>query len=163
VNTRYLVQRLLYALFVIWAVTLVVFLVTRLSGDPVLLMVEPGTPTADIDAMRHALGLDAPLYEQYWRFLISAVQGDFGTSLWLKQPSMQVVLSRVPATLALAGAALLFSLVIGLPLGILAAVKRHGLVDRLAIVVAIIGQAVPSDVRGQFLILFVAVNLGWFP
>jgi peptide/nickel transport system permease protein len=141
----------------------VVFVVTRLSGDPVLLMVEPGTPTADIDAMRTALGLDAPLYEQYLRFLISSLQGDFGTSLWLKQPSMQVVLGRVPATLQLAVAALLFSLVLGLPLGILAALKRRGVRDRIAIGVTVLGQAVPSYVLGLLLILLFAVNMGWFP
>lgn len=150
-------------MFVLWAVSLVVFFVTRLSGDPTYLMVEPGAKQDEIAALRNSLGLDRPVVEQYWRFLTDALRGDFGKSLWQKQPSMSLILERLPATAQLAGASLALSIGLGLPLGILAAVHRGGVVDRLAIAVALVGQAVPSFWLGLLLIFFFSVNLRIFP
>src|SRR5205085_613284 len=102
-------RRGLYSIFVLWAVSLVVFFVTRLSGDPTYLMVEPGAKPADIEALRTSVGLDRSWLEQYWVFVSGAVHGDFGNSLWQKQPSIRLILDRLPATLQLASASLLFS------------------------------------------------------
>jgi peptide/nickel transport system permease protein len=153
----------LYAVFVVWAISIVVFVVTRLSGDPTFLMIEPGAKPEEIASLRNTLGLDRPVPEQYWRFLSGALRGDFGMSLWQRQPSLPLILERVPATLQLAGAAMVFSVGLGLPLGIMASVNRGRAADRFVIGLALVVQAIPSFWMGLLMILLFAVNLGWFP
>ncbi|MCA0318426.1 MAG: ABC transporter permease [Proteobacteria bacterium] len=143
--------------------SLVIFMVSRLSGDPITLMMPPDAPPQAIEAMRVALGLDRPLWTQYWIFITNALTGDFGTSYRWQQPALNLVLDRLPATVELAVAALLFSVSVAVPLGVLSAVYRGGWVDRLGRILAMLGQAMPNFWVGLMLILVFAVGFGWLP
>src|SRR5881296_1885596 len=113
---RYLCGRLLWAIVVLVGITLVVFLVVHLSGDPAALYMGPEGTTEDYEILRAALGFDRPLAEQYGQFLARAVRGDFGRSLRHQQPTLPLVLARFPATVALALAAMLLAVLLALPL-----------------------------------------------
>ena len=117
----------------------------------------------DLDALRRALGLDKSLTEQYAIFLGNAIRGDFGTSLWQLQPAMQLVTQRFPATLQLTMVAMLIAIGVGVPLGVLAALKRDGFLDRAATAISILAQSVPSFWLGIMMILLFAVTLNWLP
>lgn len=160
---RFLLVRLVRTILVVWGVVTVVFVVARLSGDPISLLVAPETPPAEIQALRDRLGLNDPLPVQYAVFLRQAVQGDFGTSLRYRQDALQVVLDRVPATLQIAAAAFAFAVVIALPVGILSAVRPNSLFDNVAMLLALVGQAVPTFFLGIVLILLFGVRFRWFP
>lgn len=160
---RFLVSRLAQAAFVLLGVSFAVFALSHLSGDPVSLMVGPTATQADIDALRRSMGLDRPFLLQYAAFLGGVLQGDFGTSLWQHQPAIGLVLERFPFTLQLAAAALVLALVIAVPLGILSAVFRNSLLDRLAIGTSLVGQSVPGFWLGLLLILLFSVTLRLFP
>ncbi|MDP9366969.1 MAG: ABC transporter permease [Chloroflexota bacterium] len=160
---RFLLLRLLRTVIVVWGVVTVVFVVARLSGDPISLLVAPETPPAEIQALRDRLGLNDPLPIQYAVFLRQAVQGDFGTSLRYRQDALQVVLDRVPATLQIAAAAFAFAVLVALPVGILSAVRPNSIFDNVAMLLALVGQAVPTFFLGIVLILLFAVRFGWFP
>jgi peptide/nickel transport system permease protein len=160
---EYIARRVLYALFVLVAVSLVVFALTRLSGDPTFLMVDPGATPTEVATLRASLGLDRPLWEQYWRFASGVARGDFGESLWQKQPAMGLLLDRIPATLQLAASAMALSVGLGIPLGVAAALRRGLGLDRFAVAVALVGQAIPSFLMGLLLILVFSVHLGWLP
>jgi len=124
----------------------------------------PGDASVDeLAALRHELGLDQPIHVQYVKFLAGAVTGNFGLSLRHQQPAMELVMERLPATLELAFAALLLSVVVALPLGIVAAIYRGRLADMLAMGFAVVGQATPYFWMGIMLILVVSVELGWLP
>lgn len=161
--TAYLLRRLSQSLIVLVGVSLLVFILVRLSGDPVLLLMPPDATTEQVADLRRTLGLDQPLWVQYGQFLIRAVQGDFGTSFRNGQPAMSLVLERAPATLALAGAALLVSLVVAVPAGILAATRPGSVIDAMARAIALLGQALPSFWLGIMLILVFSVRLRWLP
>ncbi len=160
---RFLLLRLLRTVIVVWGVVTVVFVVARLSGDPISLLVAPETPPAEIQALRDRLGLNDPLPIQYAVFLRQAVRGDFGTSLRYRQDALQVVLDRVPATLQIAAAAFAFAVLVALPVGILSAVRPNSIFDNVAMLLALVGQAVPTFFLGIVLILLFAVRFGWFP
>lgn len=160
---RYIARRLLQNLLVLVGVSTVVFFVTSLSGDPAALMLPPGATQADLDHLRSAMGLDRPLPERYARFMTDAVRGDFGQSIAIGAPALDIVVSRLPATIELALAALLFSLVIAFPAGIMAGLHRNSWIDTLSMGVALVGQSVPVFWLGLMLILLFAVNLQWFP
>ncbi len=159
----YLGQRLLWAFAVLVSISLAVFLVVHLSGDPTALYLGPEGTKADYDIMRAALGFDRPLPEQYGHFLARALQGDFGRSLRHRQPTLPLVLERFPATATLAVAAIVLAVLISLPLGILAAVRRGSLLDSGAMALALAGQCMPTFWLGILLILVFAVNLRWVP
>ena len=143
--TRYIIRRLLYSILVLWGVTLIVFIALRLSGDPVQLLLSQGNPTKeDIAALRHAMHLDLPLYQQYFSFITHALRGDFGDSLVYKTPAFNEVMSRMPATLELAIAAYLFALLIAIPTGILSAAHRGGTTDFISRFVSLIGVSFPN-------------------
>ena len=144
-------------------VSLVVFALVHLSGDPVLLMVSSDAPADVVTATRHALGFDRPLYEQYARYVTRAAQGDLGTSLRSSQPVATLIMQRLPATVELTFAALLIAVAIAVPAGIISAVKRGSAIDRLAMVGAVGGQAVPIFWLALLLIAFFGVRLRWFP
>src|SRR5437870_4236252 len=126
---RFLIGRLLRAVFVLWGVSTVVFMVLRLSGDPVALMVAPDTPPDEIQRVRHELGLDQPLVVQYAVFLGNVVQGNFGKSLRFGEPAAGLVLERVRPTFELAFLSILLSVVVGIPVGVLSALKRNSIYD----------------------------------
>lgn len=159
----YLVQRLAWAAAVLVAISLSVFLVVHLSGDPTALYLGPEGTKADYDIMRAALGFDRPLPEQYGHFLARAVQGDFGRSLRHRQPTLPLVLERFPATAKLALAAIVLAVILALPLGIMAAVRRGSALDSGAMALALAGQCMPTFWLGILLILAFAVNLRWVP
>ena len=159
----YLVQRLAWALVLVVATTLAVFVVVHLSGDPTALYVGPEGTRADYEMVRAALGFDRPLPEQYGRFLARAVRADFGRSLRHQQPTLPLVLERFPVTLRLALAAMLLAMLLAVPLGILSALRRNSLLDSCAMTFALSGQCMPTFWLGILLILVFGVNLGWVP
>ena len=160
---RYLLRKLFHTAFVAVGVVTLAFGALRLSGDPAATMLPGEASVEELQALRHALGLDRPLPVQYVDFLSSAVRGDFGLSFRHQQPALSLVLERLPATLELAIASLLLSVVIALPLGILAALNRGRLGDIVAMGFAVVGQATPFFWLGIMLILVVSVKLGWLP
>jgi peptide/nickel transport system permease protein len=160
---RYLFQRSLHSLIVLVGVSMLVFVLIRLTGDPVYLLLPPDATQEQVEALRKELGLDQPIPVQYGRFLLNAVRGDFGMSLRTGQTAMGMVFDRVPATLELAAVAFLFTVAIALPVGIISARYRHTLVDDLGRGFALFGQAVPSFWLGIMLILIFSVKLGWLP
>ncbi len=160
---RFLASRLAQAAFVLLGVSFAVFALSHLSGDPVSLMVGPTATQADIEALRQSMNLDRPFLMQYAAFLGGVLQGDFGTSLWQHQPALGLVLERFPFTIQLAAAALFLALLVAVPLGILSAVYRNSLLDRLAIGTSLVGQSVPGFWLGLLLILLFSVTLRLLP
>ncbi len=159
----FLVRRLGYSVLVLLMVSVLIFLISRLSGDPAALMAPPEARAEDIQAIRVNLGLHKPLHEQYFVFLGNAVRGDLGISLWQKQPAMNLVLERFPATVELAALAMVMATVLGVPMGIFAAIKRDGVIDRLTMMLAVLGQSIPNFWMGMMLILLFASLLHWLP
>ncbi len=160
---RFLVRRFLIAIVTIMAVSLVIFIMSRAVGDPRALLLDDYSTMEDWDRMGKALGLDKPYYQQYGIFIKDAFRGEFGDSIQQGRPAMHIVLERLPATLQLAGASFALSLLIGVPLGILSAVKRGTIVDQFGRAVALVGQSAPPFWLGIMLIFFFSVNLGWVP
>jgi ABC-type dipeptide/oligopeptide/nickel transport system permease component len=159
----YIVQRLVQGLFVLLGVFTIVFALTFVSGDPAAALAPLNTTAEELARFRQSRGLDRPVPVQYADFLSRAVQGDFGESFRYHEPAMRVVLERAPATLRLAGVAVLFSLLISIPLGVLAALHHDRAIDAIARLLALIGQSVPSFLLGIILILIFAVGLRWLP
>ena len=160
---RYVARRLLQAAVVLALVTVLVFLIARISGNPVDVMVPIGAPASLRRQITHQMGLDQPLPVQFLRFVGGAVHGDFGMSTRFQEPAMQLVLEHLPNTIELALAATLLAMVVGVPLGVVAALRRGGAVDAAIGVVSTFGQAVPSFWLGILLILLFGVRLGWLP
>ena len=161
---RFLVVRLLQALVALFAITLIVFGLTHLSGSPVDALLPDDASPQQIETLIRHWGLDRPLHEQYLAFLGNALQGDLGVSLkWRGYTAMEVVLQRLPATLKLGGLSVLLSIVVAIPLGVIAARHRGTMVDKSANVVALLGQSLPQFWLGIMLIWIFAVGLGWFP
>ena len=159
----YVFRKVFHTAFVAWGVVTLVFAALRLSGDPAATMLPGDASVEELVALRRQLGLDRSLAVQYVQFLGSALTGDFGTSFRHQQPALPLVLERLPATLELAGAALLLAVALAVPLGILAAVYRGRLVDVAAMAFAVVGQATPYFWMGIMLILIVSVELAWLP
>ena len=120
---RYIGRRVVYCLVSLLLLSLTIFLFVRVTGDPAALLVEPGASPADIAEIHHRFGLDLPLWQQYWLFMSALVRGDLGQSFYYQTPVMELYLSRLPNSLALAVAAMVLSLVIGIPSGVLASVR----------------------------------------
>jgi len=160
---RFVLRRLGYAALSLVLLSVTIFLFVRVTGDPTVLLVEPGASRADIDALRHDLGLDRSLLVQYGTFLKDIVRGDFGRSFYYRTPVLELYLSRLPNSLLLALAAMAFSLIIGIPSGILAAVRVNSWWDSGGKIFALLGLSMPSFWVGLLLILFFSVYLGWLP
>lgn len=160
---RYLISRLLHAVAIVAGVSVLVFFLVRLGGDPTALFLPPETSAEEIARFRHELGFDRPLVIQYLDFAARALQGDFGNSLRYDEPAMGLVLERFPATLQLSGAALLLSVLLGVPLGIIAATRRGSLTDRGGLLVSLFGQSVPTFWLGLMLILVFSEKLAILP
>ncbi len=160
---RYLLGRLLHSAIVVLLVSMVVFGLVHLSGDPVALLVDLDATAEDIALLRQSLGFDRPLPVQYLSFLQKAVTGDFGRSLRHQLPAMELVVERLPATLWLTFAGLAISLLIALPVGFVGAVKRGTVWDRAGMILALAGQSMPSFAWGILLIIVFAVQLKWLP
>jgi ABC-type dipeptide/oligopeptide/nickel transport system permease component len=160
---KFVLKRLGYACVSLLVLSLTIFLFVRVTGDPTTLLVEPGASKDDIEALRSQLGLDRPIWIQYGSFLISVVKGDFGRSFYYRTPVMELYLSRFPNSLMLAVAAMTFSLLIGIPSGILAAVRVNGFWDRAGKIFALLGLSMPQFWVGLLMILLFSVYLGWLP
>jgi peptide/nickel transport system permease protein len=158
-----LALRLVQSIVVIWVVVTVVFVTSRVVGDPVTAMAPMNATQADIERIKSELGLNDPLFVQYVRFVGQIARLDFGKSFRTGQPALNEVGSRLPATLQLGSAALAFSIVVGIPLGTLAAVRRGGPLDVVARVLTLLGQAVPNFWLGIMLILLFSVRLALLP
>ncbi len=160
----FLVQRLLGALIVVAGVATLVFLLIHLvPGDPVEVMLGESASVADREALRVALGLDQPLGVQYINYLQGLLQLDLGTSFHFRRPVTELLLERLPATLVLAAVTLVITLLISLPLGILAAVRKDTAVDTGAMTFSLLGVSIPNFWLGPLLILVFSLWLGWFP
>lgn len=160
-----LLRRLLHLIPVLFGVTVIVFLMMSLTpGDPAEIMLanQNATP-AQIATLRHDMGLDRPLLARFASFVGHAVRGDFGQSLFQRRPVAAVIAERLPATIELSAAALLFALLLAIPLGVLAAVHRGGILDRLATVGALFGVSLPGFWFGILLLIAFAVNLRLLP
>lgn len=160
----YILQRLIYAVFVLWGALTVIFLVVRiLPGDPASMMLGAGATEAEVSELQHNLGLDESMPHQYITFMSEAVRLDFGESLWLRRPVVESVGERIAATARLALAAVVIALAISFPLGILAALRQRSPIDYAVSVISLIGQSVPSFWLGIMLILIFARQLRWLP
>jgi peptide/nickel transport system permease protein len=160
---RYVLRRLGYSLISLVLLSLTIFLFVRLTGDPAVLLVEPGASQSDIDQIRKQLGLDRSLAVQYVTFVTNLVRGDFGQSFYYRSSVLELYLSRLPNSLMLAAVAMAFSLLIGIPSGVVAAVRVNGWWDSAGKLFALLGLSMPSFWIGLIMILFFSVYLGWLP
>ena len=159
----YFATRLLRALITIFLVLSFAFVILRLSGDPAMLIMSPDAPPEALEAFRRGWGLDAPLWKQYLGFFMNLLQGNFGQSMRDSSPAMDLVIERIPATLAITLPAFALKLLIGIPAGVFAALRRNSMADRLVMSVSVAGYTIPSFVLGLVLVLIFAVGLGWLP
>lgn len=156
-------RQLLGMLAVIWVVITAVFLLLHLApGDPIGIMLGDSVGM-DESALRQRFGLDLSLWHQYWAFLAGILRGDWGMSIFYHKPVLELLWARLPATLTLALLAVAIALLIALPLGIIAAVRKNAWQDKLAMITALVGMSIPGFVLGPILIIVLAVDHGWFP
>jgi peptide/nickel transport system permease protein len=161
---RQILTRLVLTIPVVWLVVSLVFLLIHLvPGDPIQMMLGEGATPADIGALRHQIGLDLPLHTQYIRYWNGVLHGDLGNSIRLHDSVSHLIAVRYPYTLALTMTALVFALVLALPAGIFAAVKRGRWLDQVLSVVSLFGLSVPGIALGPVLILVFSIALGWLP
>ena len=164
--TRFLFRRLYFAIFSMFAATIIVFCMSRLIGDPLLLYAQAGgygMPPEQKEYLRAYLGLDKPLIVQYFVWIWNALQGDLGKSLLDRTPVSTMIWEKLPATAYLALTAWLFAILTGVPLGIISSIKRGGITDYLARGFALFGQALPTFWIAIVAILIFAVQLVWLP
>ncbi len=161
--TAFLARRLGGAAFVVAGVAIIVFIILHLTGDPATVMMPLEATQREIDVFRHVHGFDRPLWIQFATFAWNALHGDFGDSLRHGEPALGLALERVPASAELALTALVLSVAVAVPAGIVAAVRRNTALDAAARIVALVGQSTPVYWLGIMLILLFGVQLGWFP
>ncbi|MGQ9696160.1 MAG: ABC transporter permease [Thermodesulfobacteriota bacterium] len=159
----YLFRRLYQAIVVFLVVSGIVFSILHLSGDPLALLMPPDAPPSDVEEMRKTLGLDKPLIIQYGLFLKNAAQGNLGISYHHGQPALKLVLERLPASLELVVTTIIISLILALPIGVLAASRRGTIIDRLSLLGSLIGISAPPFWIGIAFIFIFSVELQWFP
>lgn len=160
---RYLARRFFQSLAVLLGLSVIVFIILHLTGDPTYLLLPPDATQEDIVKFRHAMGFDAPLYKQYARFFGGLIRGNFGMSLRHEEPALGLVLERMPATIQLTLLAILLAVAVAVPAGIISAVRRNSLVDHAGMVLSLLGQSMPVYWLGIMLILLFAVRLRWLP
>jgi ABC-type dipeptide/oligopeptide/nickel transport system permease component len=159
----FIARRLLQGVVVLVLVATAIFFLGRLTGNPADLMLPEDATAEDRQRLIEALGLDGSLFAQYVAFISGALKGDLGTSLRMRQPAVDIFFSRLPNTLALIPWALLLAMMVGIPLGVVAAINRGRLLDRAAGTVAVLGIAMPGFWLGIVLIFLFSVELGWLP
>jgi len=159
----YVLSRLAQTALVVFLSLTAVFAMVRLSGDPVLLFMPMDIQAKDVNEFRERLGFNDPLPVQYARFVGGAVRGDFGESLRYRRDALGLVLERLPATFLLGGTALLLTLFVAVPLGIVSAVRRNTLLDHVGTVATVLAQATPGFWLGLMLIYLFSVHLRWLP
>jgi peptide/nickel transport system permease protein len=159
----FVIRRILQSVVVVLVMSLVVFVGVHLVGDPVHILISDDMTQVEIDAFIHRLGLDRPVYEQYFHFLANAARGDLGNSFVFGEPALKLVLQRMPATLELAFAAFILAIVFGIPLGMYAGLKPESPASRAIMAGSILGFSLPTFWVGLMLIMVFAVMLGWLP
>ena len=160
---QFIAKRVGYSLLSLLLLSLTIFLLIRLTGDPTALLTEPGASAEDIAAVKHKLGLDQPIWLQYVYYVGSLLRGDLGESFYYQTPVSELYFARLPKSLMLASAAMSFSLLLGIPTGILAAVRVGHFWDSAGKMFALLGLSLPSFLVGLLLILFFSVYLEWLP
>ena len=159
----FITRRVLQSIIVVFVMSLLVFFGVNIVGDPVDMLINPEADQADIEAAIRALGLDRPIHEQYWYFLVNALKGDLGKSFIFAEPALKLILQRMPATLELAFAAMFIAIVIGIPLGVYAGLKPHSKISKTIMAGSILGFSLPTFWVGLMFIMVFAVMLGWLP
>jgi peptide/nickel transport system permease protein len=159
----YILKRLGLALLVALAVSAIAFFLLRLSGDIATAIAGEGAQKADLDLIRKTYGLDRPLIVQYLDWLWQTLRGDFGNSLYFKTEVSKLVLDKLPTTLILGFMSLGFALLISIPLGVLAAVYANSWIDRVALAIAVVGQALPNFFFALILVMIFSITLRWLP
>ena len=159
----FVIRRLLQAVFVLLAVALISFAIFRFVGDPIANMVGQDTSLADREKLRRDLGLDDPVAAQFARFVLGATQGEFGLSYRIGRPVSELIAERLPATLELSIAAALFSLVVGIPMGVYTGLHPRRWLSKVFLTLSLIGISLPTFLIGIILILVFGVQLGWLP
>ena len=159
----FVLQRLCHSVLVVLVMALLVFVGVFMVGDPVAILIDPMADQIEIARATKALGLDKPMWDQFWTFLSNALQGDLGRSFVTSEPALKMILERMPATLELAFLAIFISLIVGLPLGMIAGLNPDSGFSRTIMGGSILGFSLPSFWVGLMLILLFAVHLGWLP
>ena len=161
---KYIVKRLLYLIPVILGIVLIVFTIMYLSpGDPAKMILGDRAPQEQVDALRHEMGLDLPFLQQFFNYVKNICRGDFGTSYQLRLPVWDILKTRFPLTLELATLTMLFAVLVGMPVGILSAVKQYSVLDGFSVVFALLMASIPAFWLGLLLMLLFSLNLGWLP
>lgn len=161
--TKYILNRLFHAFLVMFTISFIVFFIMFKAGDPVELMLPPDATQQEVDDMRHTLGLDQSFLVQYQRFLGNVVEGDMGTSFVYGQPALDIVFERLPATLELAVMAMFFSILIGIPLGVIASIRPNSMLSRTIMFFSLAGISIPVFWTGMILVLLFSVVWGVLP
>ena len=161
--TVFVIRRLMQSSVVVAVMSLLVFVGVNIVGDPVDMLINPEADQAEIARVMRDLGLDRPVHEQYGYFVVNALQGDLGKSFIFGEPALQLIVQRMPATFELAIAALLISVVLGIPLGVLAGLRPEAKSSKAIMAGSILGFSLPSFWVGIMMIMLFAVVLGWLP
>jgi len=159
----YILKRLFHSIFVLVGISLVVFIILHLTGDPAALLMPMDATPEQVAQFRKEMGFTDPVIVQYWRFFKGTLRGDFGQSFRHSQPALDLVLERMPATIQLTLAALFLALVIAVPVGIISAIKRNSILDHIGMTGALLGQSTPVFWLGIMLILIFSVTFQIFP
>ncbi|PLR82531.1 ABC transporter permease [Bacillus canaveralius] len=160
---KFLLKNIFRIIPVLFIITVIVFVLVRVTGDPVSLMLPETATDEEQEQLRESLGLNEPLYKQYLIYLGDLIKGDFGDSFRYNQPAFDIVMERLPASFSLAFASMIVATLISIPLGILSAIKRNSILDLLITSASVLGKAMPSFWLGIMLILLLAVHLNLFP
>jgi len=159
----YILKRLFHSIFVLVGISLVVFIILHLTGDPAALLMPMDATPEQVAQFRQEMGFNDPVVVQYWRFFKGTLRGDFGQSFRHSQPALDLVLERMPATIQLTLAAMVIALFVAIPVGIISAIRRNSILDHVGMTGALLGQSTPVFWLGIMLILIFSVNLQWFP
>ena len=159
----FIIRRFMQSIVVVAVMSLLVFVGVNIVGDPVDMLVNPEADQAEIERVIRAFGLDRPFHEQYWMFLGNALKGDLGKSFVFGEPALKLIVQRMPATLELAFAALILSILIGIPLGVYAGLRPELKVAKTIMAGSILGFSLPTFWVGLMMIMVFAVMLGWLP
>jgi peptide/nickel transport system permease protein len=159
----FILRRLIQAVIVMVTVAFIAFMLFQYVGDPVVFLLGQDATPEQVRELRAALGLDQPFFVQFWHFLVNAAQGEFGLSLRQGAKVSRLIAERLPATLELASVAAMIALLLGIPMGVYAALKRGSFLSQVFMTISLLGVSLPTFLIGIMLILLFAVVLGWFP
>ncbi|MEO0384307.1 MAG: ABC transporter permease [Pseudomonadota bacterium] len=161
--SRFVINRLWQGVIVVLSVVVVVFILTRLIGDPVRVMLPLEATAEQRAAFEAQLGLDRPIFEQFLTYVRDVAVLDFGESLWQRRPVLEIIVERAPATLVLTFAAIALAVTLAVPLGVIAALRPEGIVDRIVVVISLLGLSIPQFWLGLLFIVLFSLTLGWLP